>query len=77
MRCTISVAITLGLCLLMRSLPVVDSHYAAYLLQSSTVTVGTSAKDLTCVSGFGKKGERRNKGVQKHKGCAREERNFL
>ena len=30
-RCTISVAITLRLCLSMRSLPVVDPHYAAYL----------------------------------------------
>ena len=29
--CTISLAITLRLCLLMRSLPVVDPHYAAYL----------------------------------------------
>lgn len=59
-RCTISVAVTLKLCLSMRSLPVVDPHYAAYLFAVLYSTVGTAAEDLTCVAGFGKKGERRS-----------------
>lgn len=62
-RCTISVAITLGplgLCLLMRSLPVVDSHYAAYLFAVPNSYRWYFRRRPDLRGWIWKKGERRN-----------------